>query len=61
MMADERRDKAGELLEIVDRYTGFGTVVICGSGFRFVCSIDDLRDAMRRRERAATEETEVRR
>ncbi len=44
-----KRDKAAELLEIVDRYKGFGTVVICGSGFRFVCSLDDVRDAILRR------------
>ncbi len=47
-MPDER-DRAQELLDIVDRCYGFGTVVICFAGSRFACSIDDLREAIRRR------------
>ncbi len=46
-MAD--RDRAAELLKIVDTCKGFGTVVICSAGMRFVCSLDDVRDAILRR------------
>jgi hypothetical protein len=51
------RDRAEELLRIVDRCHGFGTVVITFAGSRFACSIDDLREAIRRRAAAAREET----
>ena len=43
------RDRARELVEYLEAYAGgFGTVEICTSGFRWVGSIDDLREAMRR-------------
>ncbi len=45
----EERDRPNELLAIVDACHGFGTVVICFAGSRFACSIDDLREAIRRR------------
>lgn len=47
-MSDER-DRAGELLEHLEAYAhGFGTIEICAAGFRWVGSIADLREAMRR-------------
>lgn len=44
----EGRDRAGELLTLLDR-AGFGTVVITVPGDRFVCGLDDVREAIRRR------------
>lgn len=44
-----KRDRPRELLEIIETCKGFGTVAICFAGSRFACSIDDLREAIRRK------------
>ena len=54
------RDRAEELLRIVDRCHGFGTVVITVSGSVLACSLADLREAIRRRAAAARDEAEIR-
>lgn len=44
------RDRVTELVELLGRHRGggFGTVVICTPGGRFVCSFEDLVAAIRR-------------
>lgn len=53
----ETRDRPAELLDLIDHKHGFGTVVVTVAGRRFACSLDDLREAIRRRQRAETETT----
>ncbi|KKN56867.1 hypothetical protein LCGC14_0567920 [marine sediment metagenome] len=55
-MSDEEIDRAAELVELLkQRHLGFGTVLICLSGRRFVCSFKDLQKAVREiREDSAT-------
>jgi hypothetical protein len=56
-MAEQERDRAAEFLEIIDRRGGFATVVVTMSGRVFACSLDDVREAVRRRLREREEES----